>query len=122
MKHTPGPWRIECDAQGPCMVMHPSKHGVAICNLSEIFKPSEGIHDPTVDNPEPCNEIENGQTYRPERVANARLIAAAPELLEACKAAELRLTHFYLVHGDDGDRRIVYQLRAAIAKAEGNNA
>ena len=50
--------------------------------------------------------------------ANARLIAAAPELLEACEAADrflaiLKVTHPHLVGAD-----IVDTLQAAIQKAK----
>ncbi len=45
---------------------------------------------------------------RTEALANARLIAAAPELLEACEAA---------LDGNDEHRKVVAKLRAAIAKA-----
>lgn len=49
------------------MVMHPDKRGVAIANLGHCFGPSEGFHDADT----------------AERNANARLIAAAPDLLDA---------------------------------------
>lgn len=67
-KHTPGPWRLVEDAQGPCMVMHPSNL-TAIASLTDAHKPVHGFH-----------EVEN---WPHERNANARLIAAAPELLAA---------------------------------------
>jgi hypothetical protein len=49
-----------------------------------------------------------------ERKANARLIAAAPELLHACKMiADLAVCWEALTPGD------IAEVRAAIAKAEG---
>lgn len=69
MKHTPGPWRLVNDAQGPCMVMHPTLAGVAIANLGVCFNPVNGYHEDA----------------SAERSANARLIAAAPDLLAALK-------------------------------------
>jgi hypothetical protein len=51
-----------------------------------------------------------------EDLPNARLIAAAPDLLDACKAL-LEITDFVNLHGPaTGDAR------AAIAKAEGEQA
>jgi hypothetical protein len=77
---TKGPWKTTArgsDAQGPMMVMHHTKRGVAIASLSLCFSPRKGIHDPVADKPVPCPEAGNGMTYRPERVANARFIAAS---------------------------------------------
>jgi hypothetical protein len=58
----------------------------------------------------------NGDTA--EQKANAALIAAAPELLEACKAAQ---KYLLLPEGQRGDVREILQLlgKAGI-KAEGN--
>ena len=53
-----------------------------------------------------------------EQSANARLIAAAPELLEACKAVE----EWWLREGKHeflGAPAGIFMLRAAIQKAEG---
>lgn len=66
---TPGPWRLAQDAQGPCMVLHPTLQGVAIASLTNLFKPENGFHD--------------AMNWPNERNANARLIAAAPDLLAA---------------------------------------
>lgn len=54
--------------------------------------------------------------------ANARLIAAAPELLEACKSAVPFLKdHVSLtIHDGPSDRIALDKIEAAIAKAEGN--
>jgi len=61
----------------------------------------------------------------PERSANARLIAAAPELLEACKEARNCLASALQAMEDEGlgvyaaDNLAMKALDAAIAKAEG---
>jgi len=56
-----------------------------------------------------------------ERKDNARLIAAAPDLLEACKgaleAATIKLGTY--AESEKAQNEIVWQLKAAIAKAEG---
>jgi len=65
MKHTPGPWRIDNHAQilGKSDFVGESVLGRVYCG--DIF---------------PNDEL-------PECTANAKLISAAPELLEACKMA-----------------------------------
>jgi hypothetical protein len=71
---TPGPWRTVDDAQGPCMVMHPTREGVAIATLTEVFRPVHGFHDDWCGDDAPVTIA--------ERNANARLIAAAPDLVD----------------------------------------
>ncbi len=51
--------------------------------------------------------------------ANARLIAAAPDLLEACRAALPAMAAHEETGCDCPDSEAARQLRAAIAKAEG---
>jgi hypothetical protein len=88
-KHTPGPWRVVIRAN------------------------QRGIRSLTID----TGHLTGG-TYckmgaselQPEDEANARLIAAAPDLLEACKA---------VMAGDAFDERYRDLCAAAIRKAEG---
>lgn len=87
-KHTPGPWAHD---SGSTLVIT-EEYIIADCTAAAL--------------PES------------EQEANARLMAAAPELLEACKDA-LEFIDF-LMHDSlvsDGETRNM--LRAAIAKAEG---
>ena len=58
---------------------------------------------------------------REEICANARLIAAAPELLEAVKDARSMLEHVEVIDGEDGDplSKALARMDAAIAKATG---
>lgn len=88
-KHTSGPWRVSCDR------IVSVKTNVV---LAETCSPS--AYDPE---------------HR-EQDANRRLIAAAPELLEALKAM--------VQHGGESaeewiDLRYLQQAQAAIRKAEG---
>ena len=66
MSHTPGPWRIQEQIDKETGMVHLSGHGWI------------GFAGVVV-------EMDGGIPSKKGR-ANARLIAAAPELLEACKA------------------------------------
>ena len=102
--HTPGPWHVE-DAPDSGLIFirsHPAE--VSLAN------------------------IRKGQDHPNE--ANARLIAAAPELLEALKAIEGRITkaaNAFYVSGKRSDLQAAFdgwkvdaqQARAAIARATG---
>jgi len=59
------------------------------------------------------------KTDHEERIANARLIAAAPELLDAAKAVLQIWDDLYYNQSDPEEREAWNTLRAAIAKAEG---
>lgn len=86
INHTPGPWVI--GKQDHDVVMVDTTSGTAIC---DVYGDSD------------------------DRPANARLIAAAPDLLEALEAA-----HGYLVMmGTDHADNIRGVCRAAIAKVKG---
>ena len=98
-KHTPGPWRVQ--ATGHSFVVEAHTH-------TEVI---------SVDaNGNPCRWSEYNE-------ANARLIAAAPELLEALQALlgweEAEIKHFEATGPDDWIMEIA---RAAIAKATAPNA
>ena len=121
MAHTPGPWRPVTDAQGICGLMHPTKPGVAIACLSACHSPLNGYVE---DDTQPIG--------RPEREANGRLIAAAPELLEALRRAEAALVAAFRSNVArnlcDSEQEyesaiashvVIGLCRAAIAKAEG---
>ncbi len=91
MKHTPGKW--EYDTKGN----YYNESGVIRMNGVLIAK------------------MVTQTTHKPKEVeANARLIAAAPELLEACKGA---LAH--LISGDLTLDMALTRLRNAILTAEG---
>ncbi len=60
-KHTPGPWKIDENNELPLAVIQDHEEGQGICELETVSFDTD------------------------ETQANARLIAAAPELLEACK-------------------------------------
>ena len=98
--HTKGPWRAH----------------VAHANLvthSDFVCTESGLHV--------CDVASYGESPD-KRNANARLIAAAPDLLAVLKSLVFETSHF--VHGDGTNGAIVAnELRnaiAAIVKAEGN--
>ena len=76
--HTAGPWRLGKDAQGPCMIMHPEKAGVAIASLTAKGMPKNGFLD--------SQQGEEAEAALAERSANARLLVASPELFHAAMA------------------------------------
>lgn len=95
VKHTPGPWRAKC---------HDKYHEWEVLQADELRHHI-------------CTDI-RGLAGADE--ANARLIASAPDLLEACKDMQLLCAQL-LVRLDE--KALAYpqmrNLGAAIAKAEG---
>jgi len=91
-KHTPGPWKWWTTHEGAHRI-NPHKGGLVIASC---------------DTRNPFSE---------EQEANARLIAAAPDLLEACKAALFEITDIER-QGRHNGNSLPKMLSAAIAKAE----
>ena len=104
MAHTPGPWEVET-----------VKTSIGICHKIGRF-PSNGISEIT----HACIYVDGGRIgeifndVEKELFSNARLIAAAPDLLEALKSA-IKTAEFER-HPHRGWQD---EARAAIAKAEG---
>lgn len=94
-KHTPGPWRVA---------------RTTVVGRSIIV--SDGI--------EPTDVAETWDTRHEYAEANAILIAAAPDLLAACEAAEAELREYH-ADAPESEQRLVAPvlglLRAAIVKA-----
>jgi hypothetical protein len=110
-KHTPGPWEVTKDNLGVCVGLNVFLHPEEPRRMTEEECEKEEI--------DPCDDYSiadcsGGILARPseECEANARLIAAAPELLEACKEA---------LKNCDGRTQptLTRKLSQAIAKAEG---
>lgn len=93
-KHTPGPWEV--------MFAGSSKAGQPF-KIDEAYVYAPNTQDDTAI----CADIIDPVTQEISE-ANARLIAAAPDLLEACQLAL-----------DSDDKAVRRFLRAAIAKAKG---
>ena len=101
-KHTPGPWHTDTGGAGCEFVIENQNQGYGAYTIAEI--------------PE---YLESDYT-RETIAANAQLIAAAPELLEAL---ELFVEDFTERNEPStwmpGERAVVEQSRKAIAKAKG---
>jgi hypothetical protein len=92
MKHTPGPWE-------------------AVGTVVQTVRTADGGGFLVAD----CPNIEVG-TPMPDRLANARLIAAAPELLAVCKEL-LECLEYWIEY--DVPVRVEDRLRAAVELAGG---
>ncbi len=106
-QHTPGPWE-KCEFE----VMREVKPGLVMA-VPIYTRRIEGTLSPVSDDWD-------------EAMANARLIAAAPELLSVCKDLDAAWDDFMMVDENDnnvgtidGVCALLPRLRAAIAKAEG---
>lgn len=104
--HTPGPWRTLANAYVGNWQILSNKTKVATVSKRTIERGAVGDY--------PDMDL--------EAAANARLIAAAPELLEACQEAAACMQEWI-----DADLMVIKAeplttLRAAIAKATGDHA
>lgn len=90
--HTPGPWHVSRSSRYVRYRLPGSDTGYNLADCDMGAPPTEMF-------------------------ANARLIAAAPELLAACEAAEANLSPLYC-----SEHLVMKLLRAAIAKATGDAA
>lgn len=131
MTHSPGPWRYCGQDRKPrevCCCMQvwstTADHPVAKINCGKWGDDYPSIRF-TKDSTSLCPKIEPymemfeyGYIDKEVAEANARLIAAGPELLAACKRAEQTISR---LAEDNEDRLLVSKLKAAIAKAEGTN-
>jgi hypothetical protein len=112
--HTPGPWTVQHDdtpwTEGDAEI---SQEQGTPFGPTEILFSITGGEDDAVIARLPWEAIASDK-YQEELRANARLIAAAPEMLEALRNAALDLTDY-----TDEPRvaEIVTAIRAAIAKA-----
>ena len=88
-KHTPGPWAIYVNAHSDIVIRKMSKDGYELCSIARV---SSGY-------------------------ANARLIASAPELLEALTDCVEHM-HWTQPQGEAALKKA----KAAIAKATGGDA
>ena len=100
-KHTPGPWELKTDMQGNDGEVFVSKDG----RLAWVFPRNEGN----------TKKKDLWKFVDPERDANARLIAAAPELLRFVKNFS---TWEYPIKSDWD--RLIRVSKELVVKAEGS--
>jgi hypothetical protein len=116
MAHTPGPWEMSGPDEMAC-VRTVREYIEMVADGSRPKKDSRGRDLPpykvTIYQPFPIF-WPPWSALSPEQVANARLIAAAPDLLAACKAARDILR---IIGG--ANPLTMEQIDVAIAKAEG---
>lgn len=96
--------RVLFDAQGPCMVMHPTRKGVAIASMTDVHVPVNGFLSP------------ENSSWPDERNRYVMLMAAARDLLAACEATSL----FWSKQARDCSNSTapwLIQVRSAIRKA-----
>ena len=110
-KHTPGPWKYSFESIDPRWAIVTAKSGAIVANVNSETGPD--VVSAPVMRQMPAD-------------ANAKLISAAPDLLEACKAALHLLQHpravtiqdhVTVLYNDARDTRTI--IDAAIAKATG---
>lgn len=99
--HTPGPWLVES--------LFPPKY----IKTTHVVLAKVGIYPSTVCTVEEYNEIPN---FEPDRLADARLIAAAPDMLQVLQELEESSEYWSEYFVPLG---IVERIHAAIAKATG---
>ena len=105
-QHTPGPWTIHADTDGWPLVMSGGVAGRIVANVNPQSCPDESSAPEFVEMP--CE-------------ANARLIAAAPELLDALQWL-VDLMPDPELDSDPVQREQVIKAKVAIAKATGGKA
>ena len=108
-KHTPGPWKMLHEKDGDIWVFGNPKGRAAICR----FLP-------------PKNKYIHGETIETidlteENIANAKLTAAAPDLLEACKRMLRAITNEEIIghiadHTEGFDNAVMF-METQIKKA-----
>lgn len=97
MARTPGPWTFDPIA----MNLIRGADGFAVATTSVATSNTENLY--------------------PTQRANARLIAAAPDLLDAAKAAGEWLSTRKNLHRDDEAFAVFSRIIAAVVKAEGQS-
>jgi hypothetical protein len=126
--HTPGPWIFRQWGLTDEVLEQMTKAGInpvrMLTNSGAAAVTADDVQVATVNSQTPFKKGQGHLVDCPVRDANARLIAAAPELLEALK--ELYAANTDTFNDEDYDKiepdSLLGKARAAIAKAEGGAA
>ena len=108
-KHTPGPWQAG----------RPDMKTI----VDDI--PSKWVYGPEREGGDGYIAVASGRASAKwdEVMANAHLIAAAPDLLAACESVLTKLDYLVNLWGAEGVTRTIQdQLRAVVEKAKGGEA
>ena len=108
-KHTPGPWTVGLRGE----------YGTHNANV--IFSNGGESSVATVYHLPVHTKLEEVDPRYAKGMANARLIASAPELLDALKDVVALWDHHCHAHGDGTPTPLHVKARAAIVKAGGND-
>jgi hypothetical protein len=114
MKHTPGPWRLD-------ELEHPEgeRQSRDVMDYDyEINPPSVYLAECSHDGGQPPHFVVCRLKYGHHVKADARLIAAAPEMLAALKGAVESLEQLVALNRIPANNAGLREARAAIAKAE----
>lgn len=129
-KYTPGPWHLCNDGRCSCLTISCSDHPIANAVKGKWGDdyPTIKIEGPSLDAKAVAvmEQITYGDIPKDVALANARLIATAPELLEPFRAADEQDWEWLFDRlGDSGHGRfwktIFTELRRAITKATGGD-
>ena len=119
MKHTPGPWHVCTFGEQQFPHVHIGKN---TCLQPKYFKNQYGKMEKCVSRHITINDNEENH-YMETHIANAYLIAAAPDLQEACEQAKLALLSYGPHTKDDAVWNSAFRhVNEALAKAKGGTS
>jgi hypothetical protein len=105
-RHTPGPWRVDASGHRICTALELIATAWNPRTVDEVRLPGESWFDMHLRKTDERNAVEA------ERIANAHLMAAAPDLLAALEAARV-------VVEAEGARATLAIIDAALERARG---
>jgi hypothetical protein len=122
MTHTPGPWHACSNGKCSCKTVNCADYPVAKIttgNWGDDYASIRLVGDSSLDQKAEAfmAQFTYGSVNEETATANARLIAAAPDLLACCQLAEVA---FKNRDQTEGEANILAAIKVAIAKARGD--